>query len=169
MLGCVAAVVAATSLLASSPSGASSPGAYGHGNLISTGALRTFSFSVTTHADGTVDGHFNVYNRGLDVRLFVDIDCAVFLPGGRAILSGPITMSSNPDFAVGRVGVFGVEDNGEGSNAPVDRMTTVPDYAAPKSCTEFTFVGDTLREITNPDVIVRALTPILAGNVQVLS
>jgi hypothetical protein len=78
-------------------------------------------------------------------------------------------MSSNPDFAVGRVGVFGVEDNGEGSNAPVDRMTTVPDYAAPKSCTEFTFVGDTLREITNPDVIVRALTPILAGNVQVLS
>jgi hypothetical protein len=169
MLGCVAAVVAATSLLASSPSGASSPGAYGHGNLISTGALRTFSFSVTTQADGTVDGHFNVYNRGLDVRLFVDIDCATFLPGGRAILSGPITMSSNPDFAPGRIGVFGVEDNGEGSNAPVDRMTTVPDYAPPKSCTEFTFVGDTLREITNPDVIVRALTPILAGNIQVLS
>ena len=62
-------------------SGASSPGAYGHGNLISTGALRTFSFSVTTDGDGTVTGHFNVYNRGPDVRLFVDIDCATFLPG----------------------------------------------------------------------------------------
>ena len=166
MLGCV---VVATSLLASSPAGASSPGAYGHGNLISTGALRTFSFSVTTDADGTVTGHFNVYNRGLDVRLFVDIDCATFLPEGRAIVGGLITMSSNPAFAVGRFSVFAVEDNGEGSNAPVDRMTTVPDYAPPKSCTEFTFVGDTLREITTPDVIVRPLTPILAGNIQVLS
>jgi hypothetical protein len=48
-------------------------------------------------------------------------------------------------------------------------MTTVPDYAPPKSCTEFTFVGDTLREIANPTVIVRALTPILAGNIQVLT
>jgi len=172
MLGCVAAVVAATALLASSPSGASSPDAYGHGNLISTGALRTFSFSVTTHADGTVTGHFNVYNRGLDVRLFVDIDCATFLPGGRAILSGPITRSSNPDFAVGRIGVFGVEDNGEGSNAPVDRMTTVPDYAPEeeKSCTDFFFAEDgTLRDEANPTAVVRALTPILAGNIQVLA
>jgi hypothetical protein len=48
-------------------------------------------------------------------------------------------------------------------------MTTVPDYALPKSCNEFTFVGDTLREIAAPDVIVRALTPILAGNIQVLT
>lgn len=169
MVGCVVAAVALTALVASSPSGASSPGAYGHGNLISSGALRTFSFSVNTDADGTVDGHFNVKNRGLDVRLFVDIDCATFLPEGRAIFSGPITMSSNPAFPVGRIGVFGVEDNGEGSNAPADRITTVPDYAPPKSCTEFTFVGDTLREIANPTVIVRALTPILAGNIQVLT
>ena len=168
VLGCVVAVVAATALVASSPSGASSPGAYGHGNLISSGELRTFSFSVTTAADGTVDGHFNVKNRGLEVTLFVDIDCATFLPGGRAILSGPITMSSNPAFPIGRIGVFGVEDNGEGSNDPVDRMTTVPDYAPPKSCTEFTLVGDTLRQI-EPDLFVRALTPILAGNIQVLS
>ena len=171
-LGCVAAVVAATALLASSPSGASSPGAYGHGNLISAGALRTFSLSVTTNADGTVKGHFNVYNRGMDVRLFVDIDCATFLPGGRAIVGGLITRSSNPLFAVGRFSVFAVEDNGEGSNAPVDRMTTVPDYAPEeaKSCADFFFAEDgTLRDEANPTAVVRALTPILAGNIQVLA
>ena len=171
-LGCVAAVVAATALLASSPAGASSPGAYGHGNLISAGALRTFSFSVTTDADGTVTGHFNVYNRGMDVRLFVDIDCATFLPGGRAIVGGLITRSSNPLFAVGRFSVFAVEDNGEGSNAPVDRMTTVPDYAPEleKSCDDFFIAEDgTLRDEANPTVILRPFNPILAGNIQVLT
>jgi hypothetical protein len=168
ILASVAAVLAATALLASSPSGASNPGANGHGNLISSGGLRTFSFSVTTRADGTVKGHANVNNRGMDIKAFVDIDCATFLPGGRAILSGPITKSSNPALIVpGRIAVFGIEDNGEGSNAPVDRITTIPDYPPPKSCTEFTFVGDTLQEIANPNVVVRPLTPILAGNIQV--
>ena len=87
-------------------------------------------------------------------------------------MSGPITMSSNPDFAPGRIGVFGVEDNGEGSNAAVDRMTTVPDYAPEegKSCTTFFFAEDgTLRDAANPNVIVRPLLPILAGNIQVLT
>ena len=88
----------------------------------------------------------------MDVRLFVDIDCATFLPGGRAILSGPITRSSNPALPPGRISMFGIEISGEGSNAPSTRhprrqATTVPDYAPPKSCTEFTYVGDTLREI----------------------
>ena len=87
-------------------------------------------------------------------------------------MSGQITRSSNPGFAVGRIGVFGVEDNGEGSNAPADRMTTVPDYAPEegKSCTDFFFVEDgTLRDAANPNVIVRPLLPILDGNIQVLT
>jgi hypothetical protein len=168
MLWCVAAMVAATVLFASSPSGASSPGANGHGNLISSGALRTFSFSVTTGADGTVKGHANVNNRGMGIKAFVDIDCATFLPGGRAILSGTITKSSNPALIVpGRISVFGIEDNGEGANAAVDRITTIPDYAPPKTCTEFTFRGDTLQETAIQGVVVRTLTPILAGNIQV--
>ena len=171
LLGCVVRWLRHR-LVASSPSGASSPGAYGHGNLISAGALRTFSFSVTSDADGTVTGHFNVYNRGMDVRLFVDIDCATFLPGGRAIVGGPITKSSNPLFAVGRFSVFGVEDNGEGSTAPVDRMTTVPDYAPEpeKSCDDFFFVGGRhAARRGQPDRILRPLNPILAGNIQVLT
>ena len=166
VLGCAAAVAIATALVGSSPSGASNPGANGHGNLISGGELRTFSFSVTTYADGTVDGHANVKNRAMDVAVFADIDCATFLEGRRAILSGPITKSSNPAVVVpGRIAVFGVEDNGEDSGSS-DRITTVPDYAPPKYCTEFTFVNGTLRENANPTV-VRALTPIIAGNIQV--
>jgi hypothetical protein len=83
-------------------------------------------------------------------------------------MSGTITQSSNPELiAPGRIGVFGVEDNGEGANAPADRITTIPDYAPPKSCNEFTFVDSTLREVANPAVVVRALTELVDGNIQV--
>ena len=38
----------------------------------------------------------------------------------------------------GRIAVFGVEDNGEGTDAPTDRITTIPDYDPPNSCDGFT-------------------------------
>jgi hypothetical protein len=164
----VALAVTVAGLMASVATGASNPFAGGHGNLISGGELRTFSFAAVRHADGTVSGQVQVKNRALDVRAHIDVDCLKFEGGNRAIAGGTITESSNPELiAPGRISVFGVEDNGEGEGAPPDRITTIPDYAPPKSCNEFTFVGDTLRELANPSVVVRALTPITAGNIQV--
>jgi hypothetical protein len=157
-----------TGLLASAATGTSNPYAAGHGNLISGGELRTFSFAVVRKADGTVAGHAEVKNRSLDVRAHIELDCLKFEAGNRAIVSGIITQSSNPGLiVVGRIGVFGVEDNGESQGAPVDRITTIPDYAPPKSCDEFTFVDSTLRDVANLSVIVRTLTAIEDGNIQV--
>jgi hypothetical protein len=88
----------------------------------------------------------------------------------RAIASGPVTQTDDPDLEIGRIFVFGVEDNGEGENARTDRITTMPDYAPPKSCNEFTFVGDELHEKKKHGrrtVFVRTLGDILAGNIQV--
>ena len=163
-------VTAATlaGLLASGAAGSSNPSAGGHGNLISGGELRTFSFTATRNADGTAAGQAQVKNRSLDVRLHIVVDCLKFEAGNRAIVSGTITQSSNPGLVVpGRIAVFGVEDNGEGEAAPADRITTIPDYAPPKSCNEFTFVGSTLRDVANLSVVVRTLTPIVNGNIQV--
>lgn len=157
-----------TGVLASSGGAAGPPSAGGHGNILSGGELRTFSFAVRTDADGAVHGHVEVKNRSLGIRIHMELDCFKPEAGNRAIVGGRITQSSNPGLIpTGRVGVFGVEDNGEGGDAPADRITTVPDYAPPKSCNGFTFVGDTLREIANPGVVVRSLTPILGGNIQV--
>ena len=140
----------------------------GHGNLVSGGELRTFSFAVVQQADGTVTGTAQVKNRSLDVTLHIAIDCLKFEQGNRAIMSGPITQSSNPTLIVpGRIAVFGVEDNGEGGAAPADRITTIPDYPPPKSCNEFTFVDSTLRDVANLGIVVRPLTPIVNGNIQV--
>ncbi|MGH2920492.1 MAG: hypothetical protein ACRDKU_00275 [Gaiellaceae bacterium] len=164
----LAAAVMLTSLLAGAAAAAANPFAGGHGNLISGGELRTFSFAVTRNADGTVTGNAEVKNRSLDVRAHIEIDCLKFEAVNRAIMSGPIIQSSNPTLIVpGRIGVFAVEDNGEGSDAPADRITTIPDYAPPKSCNEFALVDGTLRDAANPAVVVRTLTPILNGNIQV--
>lgn len=155
-------------LLASAAAGSSNSSAGGHGNLISGGELRTFSFTVVENAAGTVAGQVEVKNRSLDVRAHIDVDCVKFEAGNRAIVSGTITNSSNPGLIVpGRIGVFGVEDNGEGKSSPADRITTIPDYAPPKSCNEFTFVDSTLRDVANLAVVVRTLTPIENGNIQV--
>jgi hypothetical protein len=162
------AAVILTGSLTAAALAADGSSAGGHGNTISGGELRTFSFSVVRHANGTVTGNVQVKDRALDVRVHSIIDCVKFEAGNRAIMSGPITESSDPALVVpGRIAVFGVEDNGEGAAAAPDRITTVPDFAPPKSCDEFTFVGDTLREIVNPGVTVRVLVPISNGNIQV--
>jgi hypothetical protein len=164
-------ILIAAAILISLPAAAAAADpsfAAGHGNTISGGELRTFSFSVVLDEDETVHGTVQVKNRSLDVRAHVEVDCVRFEPGARAIVSGPITQSSNPELIVpGRIGVFGVEDNGEGATAPADRITTIPDYAPPKSCNEFTFVDGTLRDVADLSVAVRTLTPIVAGNIQV--
>jgi hypothetical protein len=161
------AIVFASSLTAAAVA-ATNPSAGGHGNIISGGELRTFSFTAVQKADGTVTGQAQVKNRALGVSVHSRIDCLKFEEGSRAIMSGPITRSSDPAVIVpGRIAVFGVEDNGEGSTARADMITTIPDYQPPKSCNDFTFVDDTLRDVANLDVAVRALVPILNGNIQV--
>jgi hypothetical protein len=160
----LAAVVMLAILLTSPAAAGGNPRASGHGNRISLGELRTFSFTVVEHADGTVTGEAEVFNRGWPIITHWKIDCLQFVGENRAIASGPITYSDAPVVEVGRIAVFGVEDNGEGKNDPPDRITTVPDYAPGKSCNEFTFVGD---ELHDSDGFVRTLGPILAGNIQV--
>jgi hypothetical protein len=165
----LAAVVMLASLLTAPAAAGRNPSASGHGNRISLGELRTFSFTAVEHADGTVTGEAEVFNRGWPVIAHWKIDCLQFVGENRAIASGAITHSDDPVVEVGRIAVFGVEDNGEGENAPPDRITTVPDYAPPKSCNEFTFVGDELHEKKQGrrTVFVRTLGDILDGNIQV--
>lgn len=167
----LSAVVLLIGLLTTSTAAAADgPAASGHGNVISAGDLRTFSFTVVGRADGTATGHADVKNRGMNIRLHIELGCYKPESSNRVIVSGLITQSSNPaQVAPGRIAVFGVEDNGEGAADPTDRITTIPDYAAPKSCHDFTFVGDTMRELANPGVIVRPLIAILDGNIQVPS
>jgi hypothetical protein len=164
----LAAVVMLTSLPTSAAAAGGNPTAAGHANLtVGDGLTRTFSFAAVQRADGTVTGQGQVNNPSFPIRIHFRIDCLKFDGDNRIIASGPITQSSDPaTIAVGRISVFAVEDNGEGENAPPDRITTIPDYAPPKSCNEFSFDGDQLRDDTL-GANVRPLRPIEAGQIQV--
>ncbi len=164
----LAAVVMLTSLLTSAAAAGGNPKASGHANLtVGDGLTRTFSFTAVRHADGTVTGQGQVNNPSFPIRIHFGIDCLKFDGDNRVIASGPITQSSDPDtIDEGRIAVFAVEDNGAGVNAPPDRITTIPDYEPPKSCNEFSFDRDGLRDDTTGQ-IVRPLNPIEAGQIRV--
>lgn len=163
-----AAVLIIVSLLVSAAAARGNPTASGHANLtVGDGLTRTFSFTTVENVDGTVTGQGEVNNPSFPIRAHFEIDCLKFDGVNRVIASGPVTQSSDPDtIAVGRISVFAVEDNGEGVNASPDRITTIPDYAPPKSCDEFSFAGDGLRD-DSLGVVVRPLRPIEAGQIQV--
>jgi hypothetical protein len=162
------ALAALGALLASAAVGGGNPTASGHGNLtVGDGQTRTFSFTATQRRDGTVTGQSQVNNPSFPIRVHFAIDCLKFDRGNRVIASGPVTHSSDPGtIAVGRISVFAVEDNGEGANAAPDRITTIPDYAPPKSCNDFSVSNSGLRDDTSA-IVVRPWRAIEAGQIQV--
>ena len=166
LLSC--AVVAAGALVPSAAAAQGNRSASGHANLtVGDGQTRTFSFTAVEKPDGTVIGEATVNNPSFPIRIHVRIDCLRFHGANRVIASGPVIQSSDPGtIAIGRVSVFAVEDNGEGANAVPDRVTTIPDYAPPRSCNDFSVGDNGLRDETS-GVVVRPWREINAGQIQV--
>jgi hypothetical protein len=155
-------------LVASATAGSGNPTTSGHANLtVGDGLTRTFSYSAVQQPDGTVTGQAQVNNPSFPIRVHFTIDCVKFEDGNRVIASGPVTHSSDPaTIAVGRISVFATEDNGEGARAAPDRVTTIPDYAPPRTCTEFSVSASGLRDDT-AGIVVRPWRAIEAGQIQV--
>ena len=132
----------------------------GSGHIQIGDDLRTFAFSAVQRDNGTVTGEAQLVNRqaGNAAQVHVGIDCLnVF--GNVAIASGTITQAFNPD-AIGVAAVFAVEDNGEGANAPPDRITLLLTFP-------FVPPGTPLCMLVGPGDAAPLLMPIEDGNVQV--
>jgi hypothetical protein len=87
----------------------------------------------------------------------IKIDC-LRVVGNVAHMSGRITRVSNPDEGeVGELNRVEVRDNGEGSNAPPDQVSTIP--ANPGDADETTCedppTNTTIRTVQRGDVQVR--------------
>lgn len=136
--------------------GNTDPYASGHGNLLTDGELRTFSFHARTLKNGMIRGSLVVKNRELGIRVKAKIDC-LDINGNQATMSGVITQVNGDDPSlIGDEIWFRVEDNGEGHRNTGDRITLVivelEDPPDPDVCTE-----DLGLELLN----------IVAGNIQV--
>ena len=102
--------------------------ATGSGHMVRPdGTFRSFSFTATKRADGTVTGEVQLNSRSFDVFVHINVDC-LRVEGNTAYMSGRITHSS--DLAQGFIGElnrWAVQDNGEGPDAAPDRVSTIPE------------------------------------------
>jgi hypothetical protein len=114
--------------------------ASGSGHVTRGGQERTFAFTATKDADGTVTGQAQVISRSLDTVVHFEIDC-LRVVGNVAHMSGIATRSSNPvEAPVGEMRRFVVMDNGEGSDSAPDRISTIPVNPAGETCESSTLV-----------------------------
>lgn len=104
-----------------SAGGNSGPSANGAGHFDILGDLRTFSFHANEAKDGSVSGQAQIHNRNQDVASHIVVNC-LRVVGNTAYVSGVISKSSNT-LLEGTGAVWSVRDNGEGANAPPDRIS----------------------------------------------
>lgn len=137
------AALPAAGLLAQSAPAAPNPvvaWATGSGHMVRPdGTFRSFSFTATERADGSVKGQAQLNSRSFDVRVHFDIDC-LRVDGNTAYMSGRITHVDNPaEGFVGELNRWAVQDNGEGSKAQPDLVSSIPanpGNADPKTCAD---------------------------------
>ena len=130
-----------TALFAQPAPGAPNPvvaSATGSGHMVRPdGTFRSFSFTASKRADGTVKGQAQLNSRGFDVFVHIRVDC-LRVVGNTAFMSGRITHVSNPEEGfVGELNRWAVQDNGEGPDAPPDLVSSIPENpgnADPKTC-----------------------------------
>jgi hypothetical protein len=124
----VLATVAAGSVGASAPARASGSG------HIADGPRRTFALSAVQRADGTVAGEAQLYARAFPAKVHMQVTC-LRVEGAIAYVSG-FNTNADPDVFEGIWAIFAVQDNGEGTGAPADRITQLHPAAdqGPDAC-----------------------------------
>jgi hypothetical protein len=82
----------------------------------------TYGFAAQISVDGSVKGQAEIHFPSSGLNMHIDIQCLV-VEGNEAWLSGPVTRSDRPDVDPGTVFVWRVQDNGQGQDAPPDRVS----------------------------------------------
>lgn len=158
LLSAAAAVL--PSVFSVAPTGAEGVGlgASGAAHISRDGERLTLSFNVKQLASGEVIGQAQRKSEPTDTITHYELNC-MRIVGNRAIIGGIVTRSSSPRVVVGRKAIFSVEDNGEGPNEPVDRVSFVLHAASATT-------PGTCETVTPP---AAATFDVEKGNVQVRS
>jgi hypothetical protein len=147
----IAVLVGGTMFGATSAWSAAGDSASGGGQVTYGAEKRTFAFTARENAAGDVKGQMQLINRAQGVKIHAELDC-LRLSGNTATAAGTVTSSNSPAWPVGARMIFTVEDNGEGANAPVDRISLV--YQGNYNCQLVSAPID--REVEGGNIQVRA-------------
>lgn len=98
--------------------------ATGSGHTPSGGGLRVFTFTAHRRADGSAEGRFRIGLNAINAWFSAEVTCVSFA-GNTAWVAGIIDDTNVPNLVqVGSVSEFYVIDNGEGSEAAADIVST---------------------------------------------
>ncbi len=102
---------------------ASLPHATGSGHVDFGSGLREFTFHAKDQGDGTAGGSYKVELTSLGLFFEVDVTCMA-TEGNTAWIAGVISDTNAGFVQVGSVSYFYAIDNGEGSDAAADIVST---------------------------------------------
>lgn len=104
-------------------------------DLSAFGDLRpeTYGFNASIDAAGNVRGEVEIHFADPALTLHVAVTC-LSVSGNDAWIGGVVTHTSNPGRPEGMELFFRVQDNGEGANAPADRMSGVFTFRQASRC-----------------------------------
>lgn len=91
---------------------------------------RSFSFDATERADGTVEGSWQINNLYSDAHFDGYVTC-VTVVGNQAWVGGVTAEGGENGFAPGTEVGFWAEDNGQGGNADLDRLSLLYPLGSP--------------------------------------
>jgi hypothetical protein len=117
----------------------------------------TYAFHATLDATGAVSGEAEVHFTSTPAHLHIDVQCVV-VKGNEAWLSGPVTRTNNPDYYLGGVFLWRVQDNGQGKSAEPDRISSFvwrPGQNYPASACVWQPESMVMEPWTNGDVQIR--------------
>jgi hypothetical protein len=129
----VMAAVALAGTTAGNGGASSPPRASGSGH-IADGPRRTFTLTAVQRSDGTATGQAQLYARGFPAKVHMQVTC-LRVEGAIAYVSG-FNTKADPEVFEGIWATFAVQDNGEGTGAPPDRITQLHPAAdqGPDAC-----------------------------------
>jgi hypothetical protein len=116
-----------------------------------------YAFHATLDATGKASGEAEVHFTSTPAHLHIDVQC-VAVRGNEAWLSGPVTRSDNPDFDLGSVFLWRVQDNGQSASVAPDRISSFvwnPSQNYPAAACLWQPESMTMNPWTNGDVDIR--------------
>jgi hypothetical protein len=117
----------------------------------------TYAFHATIDVTGAVSGEAEIHFTSTPAHLHIDVQCVV-VKGNEAWLSGPVTRSDNPDFYLGGVWLWRVQDNGQDATAEPDRISSFvwrPEQNYPASACVWQPESMVMEPWTNGNVQIR--------------
>jgi len=124
----------------------------GGGTVVVPEGRSTYAFHASSNGTDEVKGRFELHFSSVEAKVHGNVTC-LLVTANHARLAGVVTRSSNESLVpVGTVYTWQAIDNGEGNNAPPDRVSGFAPVPSPTFCNYNDFTD---KDWTNGNVQIK--------------